>query len=50
MSIKLSAEDARWDVREAAWTFEERVLWRASDASRAALRRAAARDPAPCSA
>jgi hypothetical protein len=37
---KLSAEDARWEIREAAWTFEERVLWRASDASRAALRRA----------
>ncbi len=40
MSIKLSAEDARWGIREAAWTVEERVLWRASDASRAALRRA----------
>ena len=40
MSIKLSAEDARWGVREAAWTVEERVIWRASDASRAALRRA----------
>ena len=27
-------------MREAAWTVEERVIWRASDASRAALRRA----------
>lgn len=40
MSIKLSADDARWEIREAAWSFEERVLWRASDASRSALRRA----------
>lgn len=51
MSIKLSAEDAgwqlrdvandaRWGAREAAWTLQERVLWRGSDASRAALRRA----------
>ena len=40
MSIKLSAEDARWGIREAAWTVEERVLWRASDTSRAALQRA----------
>lgn len=40
MSIKLSTEDARWGVREAAWNIEERVLWRASDASRAAIRRA----------
>lgn len=40
MSIKLSTEDARWGVREAAWSFEERVLWRASDATRSALRRA----------
>ncbi len=40
MSIKLSTEDARWGVREAAWSFEERVLWRASDASRSAIRRA----------
>ena len=40
MSIKLSADDARWEIREAAWSFQERVLWRASDASRAALHRA----------
>ena len=40
MRIKLSADDARWEIREAAWTFEERVLWRASDAWRAAMRRA----------
>jgi hypothetical protein len=51
MSIKLSAEDAgwqlrdvadeaRWGAREAAWTLQERVLWRGSDASGEALRRA----------
>jgi hypothetical protein len=40
MSIKLSAEDARWHIREGAWSFQERVLWRASDGARAALRRA----------
>jgi hypothetical protein len=40
VSIKLSTEDARWGVREAAWSFEERVLWRASDSGRSALRRA----------
>lgn len=38
MSIKLSTEDARWGVREAAWGFEERVLWRASDSARSAFR------------
>jgi len=40
VSIKHSADDARWGIREAAWNVEERVLWRASDASRAALQRA----------
>lgn len=40
MRIKLSAEDARWSAREAAWGFEERVLWRASDTTRSAIRRA----------
>jgi hypothetical protein len=40
MGIKLSTEDARWGVREVAWNVEERVLWRASDASRSAIRRA----------
>jgi hypothetical protein len=37
--MKLSTEDARWGVREAAWSFEERVLWRASDTARSAIRR-----------
>jgi hypothetical protein len=51
MSIKVSADEAawqlrevadeaRWGVREAAWSFEERVLWRGGDAARSALRRA----------
>jgi hypothetical protein len=51
MGFKLSAEDAgwqlrevaddaRWGVREAAWTLEERVLWRGSDALRRAMYRA----------
>jgi hypothetical protein len=38
--MKHSTEDARWGIREAAWNVEERVLWRASDATRAAIRRA----------
>ena len=38
--IREAADDARWGVREAAWTLEERVLWRGSDAARVALRRA----------
>jgi hypothetical protein len=41
MQIRVSAEDAGWTIREAAWGFEERVLWRGSDATRAAFRRAA---------
>src|SRR5690349_17602980 len=36
-----SADQAGWSIREAAWSFEERVLWRGSDAARAALERAA---------
>lgn len=40
MGFKLSTEDARWGIREAAWGFEERVLWRGSDATKSALRRA----------
>src|SRR4051794_7002695 len=35
-----SADEAGWSIREAAWSFEERVLWRGSDAGRAALDRA----------
>jgi hypothetical protein len=40
MNLRVSAEDAGWSIREAAWSFEERVLWRGSDASREALERA----------
>jgi hypothetical protein len=36
----LSAQHPGWSIREAAWGFEERVLWRGSDAARAALERA----------
>jgi hypothetical protein len=41
MQLKISAEDAGWSIREAAWNLEERVLWRSSDAARSRLRRAA---------
>jgi hypothetical protein len=41
MNVRVSADQAGWSVREAAWGFEERVLWRSSDATRAALQRAA---------
>jgi len=37
MSIRVSADHAGWTIREAAWGFEERVLWRGSDATRDAL-------------
>jgi hypothetical protein len=40
MNIRVSAEDAGWSIREAAWDFEERVLWRSGDATRDALDRA----------
>ena len=40
MGLRVSADQAGWSVREAAWGFEERVLWRGSDAARAALVRA----------
>ena len=39
MNIRVSAEDASWTIREAAWGIEERVFWRGSDASRSALER-----------
>src|SRR5947207_8208839 len=39
MNIRVSAEDAGWSIREAAWGFEKRVLWRGSDVTRAALDR-----------
>ena len=34
------ADDARWGAREAAWTLQERVLWRLTDVGRTATRRA----------
>jgi hypothetical protein len=40
MGLRVSADQAGWSVREAAWGIEERVLWRGSDAARAALERA----------
>lgn len=43
MQIKITAEDAGWSVREAAWNLEERLLWRTSDAARSRVRRFAGR-------
>src|SRR3954471_16102812 len=40
MSFRVSADQAGWSVREAAWGLEERVLWRGGDAARAAFDRA----------
>jgi len=40
MNIRVSADQAGWSVREAAWGLEERVLWRGSDKTRDALERA----------
>jgi hypothetical protein len=31
MNIRVSAEDAGWTIREAAWGLEEKVLWRGTD-------------------
>jgi hypothetical protein len=46
MNLRVSADQAGWSIREAAWGFEERVLWRGSDAAETALRRASrATDP-----
>jgi hypothetical protein len=39
-TFALSAQHAGWSIREAAWGFEKRVLWRGIDAARAALERA----------
>lgn len=39
MKIRNSADQAGWQIREAAWGFEERVLWRGSDAAGRALER-----------
>jgi hypothetical protein len=46
MNIRVSADQAGWSIREAAWDLEERVLWRGSDAARETLERGsdAARD------
>lgn len=43
MNVRVSAEDAGWTIREAAWGFEERVLWRGSDVARGALEHASER-------
>lgn len=43
MNMRISAEDAGWTIREAAWGFEERVLWRGSDATRRVFGRAGRR-------
>ena len=40
MNLRISADQAGWSIREAAWGLEERVLWRGSDAARAARDRA----------
>ena len=40
MSFRTSADRAGWTIRVAAWGVEEHVLWRVSDAARAALERA----------
>jgi hypothetical protein len=47
MNLRVSADHAGWSIREAAWGFEERVLWRSSDAAHAALGRAGR--PSRCS-
>jgi hypothetical protein len=39
VNIRVSAEDATWTLREAAWGLEEKVLWRGSDAAQRALGR-----------
>jgi len=40
MNLRVSADQAGWSIREAAWGFEERVLWRGSDAAQSAVDRA----------
>jgi len=40
MNVRVSADQAGWSIREAAWGFEERVIWRGTDAARSALERA----------
>jgi hypothetical protein len=41
MNLRASADQAGWSIREAAWSVQERVLWRGGDATRQGLRRAA---------
>jgi hypothetical protein len=43
VNVRVSADRAGWSIREAAWGFEEGVLWRGSDAARGALDRASER-------
>ncbi|HEY6771927.1 MAG TPA: hypothetical protein VI035_05690 [Solirubrobacterales bacterium] len=40
MNLRVSADQAGWSIREAAWGLEERFLWRGGDAARAAFERA----------
>jgi hypothetical protein len=40
VNLRVSAEDATWTLREAAWGLEEKILWRGSDAAQRALERA----------
>jgi hypothetical protein len=40
MNLRVSADQAGWSIREAAWDLEERVLWRGGDAAQAAFDRA----------
>jgi hypothetical protein len=39
VNFRASTEDAGWTIREAAWGFEEKVLWRGGDATRGAVDR-----------
>jgi hypothetical protein len=39
MNLRVSADQAGWSIREAAWDLEERVLWRGGDAARTAFDR-----------
>jgi hypothetical protein len=40
MKLRVSADQAGWSIREAAWGLEERLLWRGGDAARTAFDRA----------
>jgi hypothetical protein len=40
MNLHVSAQRAGWSIREASWGFEERVLWRGSDATQEVRERA----------